>query len=53
MTVSPKSEALKDFKETLRRNPHYKGAGGFKMATLRTIEEILDVAAHNERIANG
>ena len=41
-------EILKDFSETLRRNPHYKGAGGFKKSTLLAIERLLTDKANLE-----
>jgi len=37
-------DALKDFKETMRRNPHYGGAGGFLLGTRLSIEKALIIA---------
>ena len=48
--MQTKQETLKDFQGTLRRNPHYKGSGGFQMMTLHIIEDLLENAAHNERL---
>ena len=43
-------EALYDFTETMRRNPHYGGSGGLKLGTIKSIEEALKIA---DRLQSG
>ncbi|GEM_PF-6694466 len=45
-----KKETLDNFNETLRRNPHYEGAGGFSFHTINSIREMLETATYNEKL---
>lgn len=34
--------AYVDFNQTIRRNPHYSGAGGFKRGTIAAIQTLIE-----------